>query len=74
MALLEVRNHTRVPLTEQQEIFVGRAHISARIEQLLLDRRRPPLFSKTLAFKCRGRGSMPCSGLPGSARHRWPGS
>jgi hypothetical protein len=33
-----------VPLTEQQEIFVGRAGISARIEQLLLDRRRPPLL------------------------------
>ena len=33
-----------VPLTERQEIFVGRADISARIEQLLLDRRRPPLL------------------------------
>lgn len=33
-----------VPLTEQQEIFVGRTAISARIEQLLLDRRRPPLL------------------------------
>ncbi len=33
-----------VPLTEQQEVFVGRADISARIEQLLLDRRRPPLL------------------------------
>jgi hypothetical protein len=33
-----------VPLTEQQEIFVGRADISVRIEQLLLDRRRPPLL------------------------------
>ena len=33
-----------VPLTEQQEIFVGRYEISARIEQLLLDRRQPPLF------------------------------
>ncbi len=33
-----------VPLTEQQEIFVGRDEISARIEQLLLDRRQPPLF------------------------------
>lgn len=33
-----------VPLTEQQEIFVGRTEISARIEQLLLDRRRPPLL------------------------------
>ena len=33
-----------VPLTEQQEIFVGRADISARIEGLLLDRRRPPLL------------------------------
>ena len=33
-----------VPLTAQQEIFVGRADISARIEQLLLDRRRPPLL------------------------------
>ncbi|MBE2222259.1 MAG: ATP-binding protein, partial [Anaerolineae bacterium] len=33
-----------VPLTEQQEIFIGRAGISAQIEQLLLDRRRPPLL------------------------------
>lgn len=33
-----------VPLTEQQEIFIGRAEISAQIEQLLLDRRRPPLL------------------------------
>jgi hypothetical protein len=33
-----------VPLTEQQEIFIGRAEISSRIEQLLLDRRRPPLL------------------------------
>jgi hypothetical protein len=33
-----------VPLTEHQEIFVGRTDIVARIEQLLLDRRRPPLL------------------------------
>ncbi len=33
-----------VPLTARQEIFVGRAGIVARIEQLLLDRRRPPLL------------------------------
>jgi hypothetical protein len=33
-----------VPLTEQQEIFVGRTDISARIEQLLLDQRQPPLL------------------------------
>ena len=33
-----------VPLTEQQEIFIGRTDISARIEQLLLDRRQPPLL------------------------------
>jgi hypothetical protein len=33
-----------VPLTERQELFVGRAEISSRIEQLLLDRRRPPLL------------------------------
>jgi hypothetical protein len=33
-----------VPLTERQEIFVGRADVSARIEQLLLDRRQPPLL------------------------------
>ncbi|MBK9051431.1 MAG: ATP-binding protein [Chloroflexi bacterium] len=33
-----------VPLTDQQEIFVGRTDISGRIEQLLLDRRQPPLF------------------------------
>jgi tetratricopeptide (TPR) repeat protein len=35
---------TGVPLTDQQAIFVGRTDISARIEHLLLDRRRPPLF------------------------------
>lgn len=33
-----------VPLTERQDIFVGRTEISSRIEQLLLDRRRPPLL------------------------------
>jgi hypothetical protein len=33
-----------VPLTEQQEIFVGRTDIGARIEGLLLDRRRAPLL------------------------------
>ena len=33
-----------IPLTEQQEIFTGRADIGTRIEQLLLDRRRPPLL------------------------------
>jgi hypothetical protein len=33
-----------VPLTERQEIFVGRGDVSARIEQLLLDRRHPPLL------------------------------
>jgi len=33
-----------VPLTEQQEIFTGRTDISTRIEQLLLDRRRPPIL------------------------------
>ncbi len=33
-----------VPLTAQQEIFVGRADIVARIEQLLLDQRHPPLL------------------------------
>lgn len=33
-----------VPLTLEQELFVGRADVSARIEQLLLDRRRPPLL------------------------------
>lgn len=33
-----------VPLTKQQEIFIGRTDISARLEQLLLDRRRPPLL------------------------------
>ena len=35
---------TGAPLTAQQAIFVGRTDISARIENLLLDRRRPPLF------------------------------
>ncbi|MCL4299110.1 MAG: ATP-binding protein [Anaerolineae bacterium] len=33
-----------VPLTDQQEIFVGRTDISAHIEQLLLDRRQPPIL------------------------------
>ncbi|MBD0263905.1 MAG: ATP-binding protein [Tolypothrix sp. Co-bin9] len=33
-----------VPLTLQQEIFTGRNEIGTRIEQLLLDRRRPPLL------------------------------
>jgi hypothetical protein len=33
-----------VPLTEQQEIFVGRTDVSLCVEQLLLDRRRPPLL------------------------------
>jgi hypothetical protein len=33
-----------VPLVEHQDLFVGRADIAARIEQLLLDRRRPPLL------------------------------
>ncbi len=33
-----------VPLTAQQEVFVGRTDISRRIETLLLDRRRPPLL------------------------------
>ena len=32
------------PLTSQQSIFVGRTDISAQIEQLLIDRRRPPLL------------------------------
>lgn len=32
------------PLTERQEIFTGRTDIGTRIEQLLLDRRRPPLL------------------------------
>ena len=32
------------PLTEKEEIFVGRVAASLRIEQLLLDRRRPPLL------------------------------
>ena len=33
-----------IPLTAQQEIFVGRRDISRRIEQLLLDQRKPPLL------------------------------
>jgi AAA+ ATPase superfamily predicted ATPase len=33
-----------VPLTEQQEIFIGRSNISAHIERLLLDRRQPALL------------------------------
>lgn len=33
-----------IPLTEHQEIFVGRSDISARIERLLLDIRCPPLL------------------------------
>jgi hypothetical protein len=33
-----------VPLTEKQEIFIGRMDVSGRIEQLLRDRRQPPLL------------------------------
>ena len=33
-----------VPLTQEQEIFSGRDDIGSRIEQLILDRRRPPLL------------------------------
>ncbi|MEH2060798.1 MAG: AAA family ATPase [Nostoc sp.] len=33
-----------VPLTEEQKIFTGRDDIGLRIEQLLRDRRRPPLL------------------------------
>ncbi|MBN3899093.1 MAG: ATP-binding protein [Nostoc sp. NOS(2021)] len=33
-----------VPLTREQEIFTGRDDIGLRIEQLLRDRRRPPLL------------------------------
>jgi hypothetical protein len=33
-----------IPLTAHQEIFVGREAFSQRIEQLLLDRRPPPLL------------------------------
>jgi hypothetical protein len=33
-----------IPLTEQQELFVGRTDISSRIEQLLSDRRQTPLL------------------------------
>jgi hypothetical protein len=32
------------PLTQKEEIFTGRTKIGSRIEQLLLDRRRPPLL------------------------------
>ena len=35
---------TGIPLTEHQEVFVGRTDIGTRIEQLLLDQRRPPLL------------------------------
>ncbi|NMG07401.1 AAA family ATPase [Brasilonema sp. UFV-L1] len=35
---------TGVPLTLEQAIFTGRNHIGTRIEQLILDRRRPPLL------------------------------
>ena len=33
-----------VPLTERQEIFVGRSDVSVHIEELLLDQRRSPLL------------------------------
>ncbi|MDM8566281.1 AAA family ATPase [Candidatus Halobeggiatoa sp. HSG11] len=33
-----------IPLTEHQEIFVGRSDVSERIEKLLLDSRCPPLL------------------------------
>ena len=41
---VQQRTRLRVALTEQQEIFTGRTDIGTRIEQLLLDRRRPPLL------------------------------
>lgn len=33
-----------VPLADHNDLFVGRADVAARIEQLLIDRRRPPLL------------------------------
>ena len=33
-----------IPLTEQQEVFIGRTDISSRIERLILDQRQPPLL------------------------------
>ncbi|MCP4416130.1 MAG: AAA family ATPase, partial [Chloroflexi bacterium] len=33
-----------IPLTEKQAIFIGRQDVSGRIEQLLLDKRQPPLL------------------------------
>ncbi|WP_211173039.1 AAA family ATPase [Brasilonema bromeliae] len=33
-----------VPLNQQLEIFIGRSSIGLRIEELILDRRRPPLL------------------------------
>ncbi|MBD2364380.1 AAA family ATPase [Anabaena minutissima FACHB-250] len=33
-----------VPLTQEQKIFTGRTDIATRIEQLIFDRRRPPLL------------------------------
>jgi len=33
-----------LPLAEYHELFVGRGDIAARIEQLIVDRRRPPLL------------------------------
>lgn len=33
-----------LPLTEQQKIFTGRVDVALKIEQLLLDSRRPPLL------------------------------
>ncbi|MCK5720240.1 MAG: ATP-binding protein [Thiomargarita sp.] len=42
----EIRNPyiIGIPLTEHQEIFVGRSDVSERIERLLLDKRCPPLL------------------------------
>ncbi|WP_414619228.1 hypothetical protein [Calothrix sp. CCY 0018] len=59
-----------VPLTLQQQIFTGRDDIGTRIEQLLLDRRRPPLLlygqrrmGKTSLFNNLGR-LLPNSIIP----------
>ncbi|MGB7440592.1 MAG: AAA family ATPase [Coleofasciculaceae cyanobacterium] len=33
-----------LPLTKEQEIFIGRTDLSFRLEKLILDRRRPPIL------------------------------
>jgi hypothetical protein len=59
-----------VPLTERQEIFVGRADISARIEQLLLG--SPPAAAAALWAAARGQNVAAQQPGPPAAQHHRP--